>query len=36
MSKARLTGRGRVVLAVMWLMVAWVLASVLPFWWTKF
>lgn len=32
----RLTTRGYVVLIILWLPVAWFLAGVLPFWWTKF
>lgn len=32
----RLTTRGKVLLIALWLPVAWWLAAVLPFWWTKF
>jgi hypothetical protein len=31
-----LTTRGKVVVAILWVAFAWVAASVLPFWWTKF
>lgn len=32
----RLTTRGWVVLAIVWVSFAWVAALMLPFWWTKF
>lgn len=32
----RLTRRGWIVASILWVAVAWTLAAVLPFWWTKF
>lgn len=32
----RITPRGYIVIALMWAVTAWTLASILPFWWTKF
>ena len=29
-----LTRRGKIVAAIAWVLVAWVVASALPFWWT--
>jgi hypothetical protein len=31
-----LTKRGKIVVAILWVSLAWVAAWVLPFWWTKF
>lgn len=32
----RLTLRGKVVIAILWTTGAFILANILPFWWTKF
>lgn len=32
----RLTTRGRVVVVLAWIVTAWILASVLPYWWLRF
>jgi len=31
----RLTRRGKVVAAILWAASAWMLATALPFWWTR-
>jgi hypothetical protein len=35
MKGVRLTTRGKVVLWCLWLVIAWHLAEVAPFWWTR-